>query len=59
MSTWTENYGELVVFDAHTMDWLIKNANTDSLPPDFNKDIHFVQGSVMDDNNILYLMVND
>lgn len=57
---WTENYGELVVFDAQTMDWdNNKNASIGSLPPTFQEDIPFVQGSDMDDNNILYLMVDD
>ena len=57
-TNWTDNQGELIVFDASTLEWVDRNATVQGLPEEYQSDIPFIQGADMD-GDILYLMVDD
>jgi hypothetical protein len=58
-ANWTDNFGQMIVFDATTMTWSKDNATINGLPKEFYKhEIPFIQGSEMKDDT-LFLMMDD
>jgi hypothetical protein len=58
-ANWTDNFGQLLVFDAINMTWANDNATIHGLPHEYYQhEIPFIQGSDMKDD-ALFLMVDD
>jgi hypothetical protein len=58
VTNWTENDGELIVFDAKTMHWSDRNSTIQGRPADYQDDLKFVQGADVY-GDVLYLMSDD
>jgi hypothetical protein len=58
VTNWTENDGELIVFDAKTMHWSDRNSTIRGLPKEYRDDIKFIQGADVY-GDVLYLMADD
>ena len=58
-ANWTDNFGQLIVFDATTMTWAKDNVTIHGLPHEYYQhEIPFIQGSDMKDDT-LFLMIDD